>query len=534
MIEPTMAVSQVLTSKKLSSGCAPKIAVARNPPSSAPTTPMMVVTMKPPGSSPGRIALAIAPAIRPSRIQPMMPMISPSFGPSAVAVSAVSYRLCFRSVPRVVWTPTGRSKPLATTRMKTSGIPHQTWVWDEGSSKPRDYVALEAETLHPREQGRPGTPGAGTGRREAGMRTPFTGRWRRLSGAPVAASVAVALAIGFVGCTDDRPGPIGVAPPPQTAGAPAPASESGATQARGAFDRIPDIVRRVQPSVVTIITGQGLGSGVVWSREGIIVTDQHVIEGSSRVQVAFADGRRVAGTVKAADQVTDLAIVQAQRSGLPPATFQPKLPQVGELAIAIGSPLGFENTVTAGIISGLHREIPGSGQQTQSLVDLIQTDAPISPGNSGGAVVNAAGQVIGISEAFIPPSQGAVSIGFAIPADTAVSVVGQLLQSGRARHAFLGVQPGDLTPETAQQLGVSASSGVVVLDVVGGGPAAKAGLEPGDVITAINGKQVSSVEDFLAALRPLSPGDTVTVSYLRGQAEQEAKVVLANRPTANG
>src|SRR6266545_4881967 len=237
MIEPTMAVSLVLTSK-------------------------------PPGSSPGRIALAIAPAIRPSRIQPMMPMISPSFGPSAVAVSAVSYRLCFRSVPRVVWTPTGRSKPLATTRMKTSGIPHQTWVWDEGSSKPRDYVALEAETLHPREQGRPGTPGAGTGRREAGMRTPFTGRWRRLSGAPVAASVAVALAIGFVG--------------------------------------------------------------------------------SSRVQVAFADGRRVAGTVKAADQVTDLAIVQAQRSGLPPATFQPKLPQVGELAIAIGSPLGFENTVTAG------------------------------------------------------------------------------------------------------------------------------------------------------------------------------------------
>jgi len=363
------------------------------------------------------------------------------------------------------------------------------------------------------------------------MRTPFTGRWRRLSGAPVAASVAVALAIGFVGCTDDRPGPIGVAPPPQTAGAPTPASGSGATQARGAFDRIPDIVRRVQPSVVTIITGQGLGSGVVWSREGIIVTDQHVIEGSSRVQVAFADGRRVAGTVKAADQVTDLAIVQAQRSGLPPATFQPKLPQVGELAIAIGSPLGFENTVTAGIISGLHREIPGSGQQTQSLVDLVQTDAPISPGNSGGALVNAAGQVVGINEAFIPPQQGAVSIGFAIPAATVVDVVGQLLRNGRAQHAFLGIQPGDLTPQIAQQLGVRQSTGVVVLDVVRGGPADKAGMRPGDVITALDGKQVATVEDFLAVLRPHRPGDTVTVTFLRGTDTHTAKVILADRPT---
>jgi serine protease DegQ len=198
--------------------------------------------------------------------------------------------------------------------------------------------------------------------------------------------------------------------------------------------------------------------------------------------------------------------------------------------VAIGSPLGFENTVTAGIISGLHRQIPGSAQQSQSLVDLIQTDAPISPGNSGGAVVNARGQVVGISEAFIPPSQGAVSIGFATPAATVVNVVGQLLRSGRAQHAFMGIQPGDLTPQIAQQLGVSASGGVVVLDVVADGPAAKAGMRPGDVITALDGKQVATVEDFLAALRQHRPGDVVTASYLRGSAKQEAKVTLADRP----
>jgi serine protease DegQ len=345
-------------------------------------------------------------------------------------------------------------------------------------------------------------------------------RWRL-----VTAAVAVALVAGVAGCTGDRVRPISDAPPPQTA-----ASGGGGGQGGAVSGNIPDIVRRVQPSVVTIITSQGLGSGVVWSRDGVIVTDQHVVEGNDQVQVAFADGRRVAGDVRASDQVTDLAVVRAQRSGLPAATFQQRLPQVGELAVAIGSPLGFENTVTAGIISGLHRQIPGSGQQTQSLVDLIQTDAPISPGNSGGALVNGRGEVVGISEAFIPPSQGAVSIGFATPAATVVNVVGQLLRSGRAQHAFMGIQPGDLTPQIAQQLGVSASAGVVVLDVVGGGPADKAGMRPGDVITALDGRQLATVEDFLAALRPHRPGDVVTCSYLRGNSRREAKVTLADRP----
>ncbi|HZD01570.1 MAG TPA: trypsin-like peptidase domain-containing protein [Actinomycetes bacterium] len=355
------------------------------------------------------------------------------------------------------------------------------------------------------------------------MGIPCRGPTRRLA----AVALAVALLAVVAGCTSDNSKPIGAAPPAQTA-----VRGSGATQQSGAFDRIPGVVRRVQPSVVTIITGQGLGSGVVWSRDGVIVTDHHVVAGSTQVQVAFADGRRVTGTVKAQDQVTDLAVVQADRKDLPAATFQPRLPQVGELAIAIGSPLGFENTVTAGIISGLHREIPGSGQQTQSLVDLIQTDAAISPGNSGGALVNGAGQVIGINEAYIPPQQGAVSIGFAIPAATVVDIVGQLLRNGRARHAFIGIQPGELTPEIARQLGLRATSGVLVLDVVRGGPADKAGIRPGDVLTALDGEQVATVEDFLAALRPHHPDDTVTVTYLRGSDKQDVKVTLTDRPAS--
>jgi serine protease DegQ len=343
----------------------------------------------------------------------------------------------------------------------------------------------------------------------------------------VIAAVAIALAAATAACTGRSDG--GSSATPRLA--PAPVS-AGAAGGQAAANPIPDIVRRVQPSVVTIFTGQGLGSGVIWSRNGVIVTDAHVVADATQVQVAFADGRRVDGTVKASDEVTDLAVVQADRQDLPPATFQPRLPTVGELAVAIGSPLGFENTVTSGIISGLHRQIPGSAQQSQSLVDLIQTDAAISPGNSGGALVNGAGQVVGINEAYIPPSQGAVSIGFATPAATVVDVVQQLLRQGRAQHAFMGIQPGELTPEIAQQLGVSQTEGVAVLDVVDGGPASKAGLRPGDVITVVGGKQVASVEDFLAVLRPHKPGDTVTVTFLRGDASQSTDVTLADRPPA--
>jgi serine protease DegQ len=250
----------------------------------------------------------------------------------------------------------------------------------------------------------------------------------------------------------------------------------------GLFSVIPGVVRKLQPSVVTILTGTGLGSGVIWSTDGI----------------------------------------------LPPALFADGLPQVGALAIAIGSPLGFEETVTAGIISGTQRSIPGSGQQTQSLVDLLQTDAPISPGNSGGALVDADGKVIGLNEAYLPPATGAVSIGFAIPSSTVRDVVEQLLKTGHAQHAYLGLRLGELTPEIAGAL--RRTTGALVLDVEAGGPAAKAGIQPGDVIIRFDNAKVATVEDVLTALRHHQPGDEVNLAYDRNGQHADVKVRLTERP----
>lgn len=302
----------------------------------------------------------------------------------------------------------------------------------------------------------------------------------------------------------------------------------------GGLDQVPGVATKLEPSVVTVLVSGGLGSGVVYTAEGLIVTNEHVVRGNNQVQIAFADGQRVPGTVTATDAVTDVALVQSSRRNLPPARFQTKLPQVGSLAVVLGSPLGFENTVTAGVISGLHREIPGSAQQGQSLVDLLQTDAPISPGNSGGAVANAAGEVVGISEAYIPPQAGAVALGFAIPAATAVDVAEQLQRNGRVEHAFAGLVPASITPEIAARLGLPSTDGVIVAQVSPNGPAAKAGITSGDVITAVDGKPTRTPEEFLAALRARRPGDTMTVTVRQpGRGDRDVRLTLADRPTTS-
>ncbi|HEV2894415.1 MAG TPA: trypsin-like peptidase domain-containing protein, partial [Actinomycetota bacterium] len=217
--------------------------------------------------------------------------------------------------------------------------------------------------------------------------------------APLA--VVALLAAALAGCT-------GAEPQARSASAPmtAPAPSANASAQAAAAGDIPGIVRRVEPSVVTIAHDQGTGSGVVWSKDGVVVTNAPVVGEAERVEVAFFDGRRADGRVRATDPDTDLAVVDVERKDLEPATFQEQLPAVGELAVAMGSPLGFQNTITAGIISGLHREIPGSAEQgIRSLVDLIQTDAAISPGNSGGALVNGRGQVVGINVAIDPAAE---------------------------------------------------------------------------------------------------------------------------------
>lgn len=297
------------------------------------------------------------------------------------------------------------------------------------------------------------------------------------------------------------------------------------------YDRIPAIVRQVEPSVVTIKTSTGLGSGIVYRSDGTIVTDAHVVAGARQVSVAFADGKQSSATVIASDMVTDIAVIKVDRSPLPAATFASALPPVGDLAVVIGSPLGLDNTVTAGIISALHRNVPGSSMAGQQpLVDLVQTDAPISPGNSGGAVVDGAGQVVGMSEAYLPPSTGAVALGFATPAPTVVDIADQLLSSGRAQHAYLGLVPTQLTPQIASQLGVSRTDGVVVQDVQPGGPAAAAGLQPGDIITGVATTITPTVEALFGALRQAKPRDRLVLHVDRGGAPRDVTVTVADRP----
>lgn len=368
-------------------------------------------------------------------------------------------------------------------------------------------------------------PSTSRTRRSASFRT---ATWCVLTAALLAVTACTGSPVP-PGPTEPTPGATSAMATPGSSG-PASADAPAAPAAPDAAGGITAIVENLSPSVVTIFTDGGLGSGVVYSEDGLILTNEHVIRGQTDVEVAFADGQRVSGTVKATDPVTDLALVQANRTGLPKPVYQTSLPKVGEGAVVLGSPLGFENTATAGIISGLHRSIPGSAQNSLSLVDLIQTDAPISPGNSGGALINMRGEVVGISEAYIPPSSGAVALGFAIPAATAVEVAEELLADGSAEHAYVGLTPGELTRQIAEQLGIDASTGVVVLSVDDHGPAGTAGIRPGDVLESMEGVDLAAPEKLLAELRNRNPGDTVGFKVKRGDESLDIKVELIERP----
>ncbi|MCU1522152.1 MAG: signal protein [Arthrobacter sp.] len=324
-----------------------------------------------------------------------------------------------------------------------------------------------------------------------------------------------------------------------TGSPPPPASQSasaGGSSSAGDLAAVPGIVREVEPSVVTIQTSGGIGSGVVYRSDGTIVTDAHVVEDQQKkpfvsVRIHFADGSQASATVVGVDNTTDVAVVKADRGNLPAAKFSTALPEVGQLAVVIGSPLGLEQTVTAGIVSALHRNMPPSDGSPQGLIDLIQTDAPISPGNSGGAVVNSSSEIIGLSEAYLPPSSGAVSIGFVTPAATVTDVADQILKSGVATHPVLGIIPTDISPEVANGFGLATTSGALVIEVAQGGPAAKAGLQPGDIITQFDAQKIASVTDLLAAVRKKEPGQQSDIGFQRGQETKSVKVTLGSTAT---
>ncbi|WP_112133305.1 S1C family serine protease, partial [Glycomyces dulcitolivorans] len=287
-----------------------------------------------------------------------------------------------------------------------------------------------------------------------------------------------------------------------------------------------DIVNKVSPSVVTIVTDSAEGSGVVYSKDGYIVTNNHVVDGAQTVEVRFSDGTTADAQIIATDSTQDLAVIQVSGvDDLTPIAFgDSDSIQVGDAAVAIGSPLGLEGTVTTGIVSALDRSMTVAGEEQQgfqqqsssTLTGLIQTDAAINSGNSGGALVNGNGELIGINTAIATTDSGSIGLGFAIPSNTVQSVVEQLIEGGSVEQGYLGVSVADTD-----------GNGAMVLSVESGSPAETAGLQEGDVITAVDGNPVTSASEVVAAVQGTASGTEVAITYTRDGAEESTTATLA-------
>lgn len=305
------------------------------------------------------------------------------------------------------------------------------------------------------------------------------------------------------------------------------------TQALDAYSRtIIGVVKQVGPAVVQVGVrkavmdrsmgsvmprlAEGAGSGVIFAPDGYIITNAHVVDGARSITVTLADGHDLAGSVVGADADTDVAIVRiSPPSGmsLPSATLgSSESLQVGQLVVAIGSPAGLQSTVTAGIVSALHRTLPGYGGQL--IEDIIQTDAPINPGNSGGPLVNSQGEVIGVNVAVLQQTQG---LSFAIPIDTVRWVASQLMRDGAVRRAMIGVaaQAGVLPQSLRRAQRIGKETAVEIVAVSPRGPAERAGLRPGDVIFKIDGAPIATVQDLRRHLERLTDGARIRVGILR-------------------
>jgi len=371
-------------------------------------------------------------------------------------------------------------------------------------------------------------------------------RWRRQTGRSRVLIVAVSL-VGLLLLTTMVVG-CGGATATTTSSTPASSATGPVT---GSLPSSPAVAvaAAVGPSVVNVrVTGvsvspysgsepyEGVGSGIIYSSDGYIITCEHVVSENGTpaqtVTVTFSSGEQIPAKIVATDSFTDVAVIKVDKTGLPAATFgSVSSVQIGEYAVAIGSPETYQNSVTMGIISGLDRTIPGSG--STALVNLIQTDAPISPGNSGGALLDEQGRVIGMAEAYLPPGEtGAENIAFAIPVDTVLSVAKQLIATGHASHAYLGLGLETVTSDLQKQDNLSRSSGALVATVDASGPAGKAGVKQGDIITSLDGKPVTQEEDVIGILDQKNVGDTVPLVVDRSGKSLTFKVTLAQRPAS--
>jgi Do/DeqQ family serine protease len=282
-------------------------------------------------------------------------------------------------------------------------------------------------------------------------------------------------------------------------------------------DQLPDEAQRAS----------SLGSGVIVSANGFVLTNHHVVEAADEIEVALADGKKLLAKVVGNDPETDLAVLRVNAENLPAITFgSSDALKVGDVVLAIGNPFGFGQTVTSGIVSALGR----TGLGINTFENFIQTDAAINPGNSGGALIDAGGNLVGINTAIFSRSGGAMGIGFAIPVSTAKMVLEQIVKNGAVTRGWIGVEVQEITPAISESFRLGGQRGALIAGVLRGGPADKAGVKPGDVLTEIQGKPVGDPTAMLNLVAGLAPGSEAKMRLRRQGQDVEATVTVGRRP----
>ncbi len=270
-----------------------------------------------------------------------------------------------------------------------------------------------------------------------------------------------------------------------------------------------------------------LGSGVIVSAQGYILTNNHVVESADQIEVALADGRKASAKVVGVDPDTDLAMIKIDLPNLPAITLgHSDQAMVGDVVLAIGNPFGVGQTVTMGIVSAVGRNHLG----INTFEDFIQTDAAINPGNSGGALIDTHGNLLGINTAIYSRSGGSLGIGFAIPVATVQMVMESIIKTGQVTRGWIGVEPQDITPELAESFGLTTRTGAIIAAVVRGGPADKAGIKPGDILMAVDGKPINDTTDMLKLIAQLTPGNKAKVTVLRKAQQTIVEIIVGKRP----
>jgi serine protease DegQ len=272
-----------------------------------------------------------------------------------------------------------------------------------------------------------------------------------------------------------------------------------------------------------------LGSGVIVSPEGYILTNNHVVEAADEIEVVLADGRKAPAKVVGTDPETDLAVIQIKEKNLPVIVLgHADQAKVGDVVLAIGNPFGVGQTVTMGIISAVGR----NNLHINQFENFIQTDAAINFGNSGGALIDTSGNLIGINSAIYSQTGGSVGIGFAIPVTTAKSVMEAIIKTGQVVRGWIGIESQDITPELAESFGLARQSGAIIAGVVRNGPADRAGIRPGDILLTVQGKPVADTSQMMTLIAQLAPGEKAKMTVMRKNRESTLDVMVGKRPRA--